>query len=139
MSIVDSMYIIKKTIDRSLNKVAKDSGLTLNEIRVLLFLYENEKFDIASDIVEELMISKAHVSLSVEELAKKSYIEKVRSKEDKKKVHLKINNNAKEVLDLLDIEIKKLKENLLKDISDKDVLAFKETLKKIIENTKYMK
>lgn len=139
MSIVDSMCVLKKVIDKSLNKVAKESGLTLNEVRVLLFLYENEKFDIASEIVDGLLISKAHVSLAVDELTKKGYIEKLKLKEDKKKIHLKIKRNAREVLDLLDVEIEKLKENLLRGISDEDALIFKETLKKAIDNTKYMK
>lgn len=136
MSLFEDLHILTKIIDRPLNEIAKKTNTTLNEIRVILFLHENEKFDIASEIVERLMISKAHVSVSVEELVNKNYIEKKQDEKDKKKFHLKLTNNSKEIIDLLDVEIDKLKKELTKDISQQDVEIFKKTVKKIIQNTK---
>lgn len=72
MSLLQDIQVLKKIIDNPLNKIAKETNLTVNEIRVILFLYENEKLDLASEIVEKLMISKAHVSVSVESLVKKN-------------------------------------------------------------------
>ena len=136
MSLLEELQVLKKIIDNPLSKIAKEVNLTVNEIRVLLFLYENEKLDIASEIVEKLMISKAHVSVSVESLVNKNYIEKVQDCKDKKKFHLKLTNNSKGILDLLDVEIEKLKEILLKGISEQEKEGFINTLKKIIQNTK---
>lgn len=136
MSILEDLHILKKIIDNPLNKIAKETDLTTNEIRVLLFLYENEKFDIASDIVEKLMISKAHVSVSVETLVNKNYISKIRDSSNKKKFHLKLTSNSRKVLDLLDIEIEKLKKALLKEVGEQDREVFIKTLRKIIQNTK---
>ena len=136
MNLFEDLRVLNKIIDRPLDKIAKETNLTLNEVRVLLFLYENEKFDIASDIVEKLMISKAHVSVSVETLVNKKYIEKIQDNKNKKKFHLKITSNSKEILDLLDVEIEKLKKELTKDISKQDQEIFKETIKKIIQNTR---
>lgn len=136
MSLFEDLQVLNKIIDKPLNKIAKETNLTLNEVRVLLFLYENEKFDIASDIVENLMISKAHVSVSVETLVNKQYLERIQDDKNKKKFHLKITGNSKKILDLLDVEIDKLKKDLTKDISEEDEEIFKKTLKKIIQNTK---
>lgn len=136
MSLFEDLQVLNKIIDRPLNKIAKETNLTLNEVRVLLFLYENEKLDIASEIVEKLMISKAHVSVSVETLVDKKYIEKIQDNKNKKKFHLKITRNSKDILDLLDVEIEKLKKDLTKDISKQDEEIFKKTIKKIIQNTK---
>lgn len=136
MSLFEDLQVLNKIIDRPLNKIAKETNLTLNEVRVLLFLYENEKLDIASEIVEKLMISKAHVSVSVETLVNKKYIEKIQDNKNKKKFHLKITRNSKDILDLLDVEIEKLKKDLTKDISKQDEEIFKKTIKKIIQNTK---
>ena len=138
MSLLEDMHVLKKIIDNPLNKVAKMTNLTVNEIRVLLFLYENEKFDIASDIVERLMVSKAHVSVSVESLVNKKYIERVQDTKDKKKFHLKLTHNADIILKLLDEELEKLKSSLLRGISVKDREIFVNSLKKIIQNTRNM-
>lgn len=136
MSLFEDLHVLSKIVDKPLDRIAKETDLTLNEVRVLLFLYENEKFDIASDIVERLMISKAHVSVSVEKLLNKGYVEKIQDKKDKKKFHLKITNNSQKILNLLDVEIEKLKKELIKDISEQDIEIFKNTIKKIVQNTK---
>lgn len=136
MSLLQDIQVLKKIIDNPLNKIAKETNLTVNEIRVILFLYENEKLDLASEIVEKLMISKAHVSVSVESLVKKKYIKKVQDDRNKKKFHLKLIDRSKEVIDLLDIEIEKLKNTLMRDVSLQDREIFINTLKTIIKNTK---
>ena len=82
------------------------------------------------------MISKAHVSVSVESLVKKKYIKKVQDDRNKKKFHLKLIDRSKEVIDLLDIEIEKLKNTLMRDVSLQDREIFINTLKTIIKNTK---
>jgi len=138
MSLLQDIQVLKKIIDNPLNKIAKETNLTVNEIRVILFLYENEKLDLASEIVEKLMISKAHVSVSVESLVKKKYIKKVQDDKNKKKFHLKLIDRSKEVIDLLDIEIEKLKNTLMRDVSLQDREIFINTLKTIIKNTKAM-
>ena len=136
MSLLQDIQVLKKIIDNPLNKIAKETNLTVNEIRVILFLYENEKLDLASEIVEKLMISKAHVSVSVESLVKKKYIKKVQDDRNKKKFHLKLIDRSKEVIDLLDIEIEKLKNTLMRDVSLQDREIFINTIKTIIKNTK---
>lgn len=134
MSLFEDLRVLNKRIDKPLDKIAKETNLTLNEVRVLLFLYENEKYDIASDIVEKLMISKAHVSTSVEKLLHKGYIEKIQDKENKKKFHLKITSHSKPILDLLDVEEAKIKKILGKNVTKEEFEIFTNTIKKIIQN-----
>ena len=112
--------------------------MTVNEIRVLLFLYQNEKLDIASDIVEKLMISKSHISFSVESLKNKGYIEKVLDTQNKKKLHLKLTNKAEKIVNLLDNEQNKLKDTLLQNIDEQEKKQFKDTFEKILKNAKNM-
>ncbi len=136
MSLFDDMHVLKKIIDNPLNQISRETGLTVNGIRVLLFLYSNEKYDIASDIVAQLMISKAHVSISIDELVKENYLKRVQDNKDKKKIHLKLTHQSKEVLDLVIVEVDKIKNKITKDIKNEDMEIFKKTLKKIIQNTK---
>lgn len=136
MKIIDDILILKKVIDKAFIRISKEAQLTLNELRVLLFLYENDKFDLASEIVQELMISKAHVSVSIDELVKKKYLKRISDENDKKKNHLKLTNKASKILEQIDVETNHLKQELLKNISNEDMETFKHTIKTIIQNTK---
>lgn len=136
MNLLENTQIFKKLIDTSFLKISKEIDLTVNEIRVLLFLYQNEKLDIASDIVEKLMISKSHISFSVESLKNKGYIEKVLDTLNKKKLHLKLTSKAKKVVNLLDNEQNKLKDTLLQNIDEQEKKQLKDTFEKILKNAK---
>ncbi len=87
MTFLEDTQVLKKIIDNLFSKVSKKTDLTINEIRVLLFLYQNKDLDIASSIVENLMISKSYVSSSVEALNNKNYINKIQDSKDRKKFH----------------------------------------------------
>lgn len=136
MNFLENTQILKKIIDNSFLKISKETDLTVNEIRVLLFLYQNEKLDIASDIVEKLMISKSHVSFSVESLNNKNYIEKVQDNKDKKKFHLKLTNKSDQIIKLLENEEVQLKDILFQNIDEDEKKIFKNTFEKILENAK---
>lgn len=136
MNLLENTQIFKKLIDTSFLKISKETDLTANEIRVLLFLYQNEKLDIASDIVEKLMISKSHISFSVESLKNKGYIEKVLDTLNKKKLHLRLTSKAKKVVNLLDNEQNKLKDTLLQNIDEQEKKQLKDTFEKILKNAK---
>ena len=136
MNFLENTQILKKIIDNSFLKISKETDLTVNEIRVLLFLYQNEKLDIASDIVEKLMISKSHVSFSVESLSNKNYIEKVQDNKDKKKFHLKLTNKSDQIIKLLENEEVQLKDILFQNIDEDEKKIFKNTFEKILENAK---
>ncbi len=136
MNFLENTQILKKIIDNSFLKISKETDLTVNEIRVLLFLYQNEKLDIASDIVEKLMISKSHVSFSVESLSNKNYIEKVQDNKDKKKFHLKLTNKSDQIIKLLGNEEVQLKDILFQNIDENEKKIFKNTFEKILENAK---
>lgn len=138
MNLLKNTQVFKKLIDTSFLKISKETNLTVNEIRVLLFLYQNEKLDIASDIVEKLMISKSHISFSVESLKNKGYIEKVLDTQNKKKLHLKLTNKAEKIVNLLDNEQNKLKDTLLQNIDEQEKKQFKDTFEKILKNAKNM-
>lgn len=138
MNLLENTQVFKKLIDTSFLKISKETNLTVNEIRVLLFLYQNEKLDIASDIVEKLMISRSHISFSVESLKNKGYIEKVLDTQNKKKLHLKLTNKAEKIVNLLDNEQNKLKDTLLQNIDEQEKKQFKDTFEKILKNAKNM-
>ena len=136
MSLLEEAQVLKKVMDNLLYDVSKKTDLTVNEIRVLLFLYQNEKCDIASSIVENLMISKSHVSASVENLKNKEYIKKIQDIKDRKKFHIKLTKKAESILTSIAQEQEELREELFDGIDAKEKRQFLKTFRKILKNAK---
>lgn len=126
-------------MDNLFYKVSKKTDLAVNEIRLLLFLHQNKELDIASEIVENLMISKSHVSYTVEKLKNKGYIIKVQDEKDKKKFHLKLTEKADNILKIIKSEQNKLNDISFKDITENEKKQFIQTFNKILNNTKNLK
>lgn len=85
------------------------------------------------------MISKSHVSYTVEKLKNKGYIIKVQDEKDKKKFHLKLTEKADNILKIIKSEQNKLNDISFKDITENEKKQFIQTFNKILNNTKNLK
>ena len=139
MKFLEDIQVLKKAMDNLFYKVSKKTDLAVNEVRLLLFLHQNKELDIASEIVENLMISKSHVSYTVEKLKNKGYIIKVQDEKDKKKFHLKLTEKADNILKIIKSEQNKLNDISFKDITENEKKQFIQTFNKILNNTKNLK
>ena len=139
MTFLEDIQVLKKAMDNLFYKVSKKTDLAVNEIRLLLFLHQNKELDIASEIVENLMISKSHVSYTVEKLINKGYIIKVQDEKDKKKFHLKLTEKADKIIKIIKSEQNKLNDISFKDITENEKKQFIQTFNKILNNTKNLK
>ncbi len=139
MTFLEDIQVLKKAMDNLFYKVSKRTDLAVNEIRLLLFLHQNKELDIASEIVENLMISKSHVSYTVEKLKNKGYTIKVQDEKDKKKFHLKLTEKADNILKIIKSEQNKLNDISFKDITENEKKQFIQTFNKILNNTKNLK
>lgn len=72
--------------------------MTTAELDVLLFLANNPEFDRATDIVEKRYIVKSQVSTSINLLEKKGYLNRTYKENDRKTIHLVINDLAQNVI-----------------------------------------
>lgn len=80
----------QKAYSRQLEPVCKKWDLTRSEVDVLLFLYNNPRYDRAADIVTRRGMTKSHVSMSVASLADKGLLERQYSSADRRAAHLKL-------------------------------------------------
>ena len=78
----------KKIYSRQLDPVCRKWGLTRSEADVLLFLYNNPRYDRAADIVARRGMTKSHVSMSVTALVERGLLERQYSREDRRTAHL---------------------------------------------------
>ena len=117
--LLESGSAIKKAKDKFFEDVVKQFHLTGIELTVLLFL-KNSKFDTATDIVNELFIAKSYVSLSVNLLNTKGYIQKIQDKEDRKITHLKLTEKADEICKIANSKISELEDKLFSGLTEED-------------------
>lgn len=81
---------IRRLHDNMLKPLCEMYHLTLMEITIISFLYNNPGMDTAADIVELRMLSKGNVSQAVETLIEKSLLCRHQDKMDRRKFHLSL-------------------------------------------------
>lgn len=74
LSFWDLYSLFDKEYNSVIKEAAEKTGLTMNELGVLLFLSNNPSAKTASDIIRIKRATKSHVSLAVKELTKKGYL-----------------------------------------------------------------
>ena len=127
----------KKIVNFKLSEIAKNNNLSINEILILSYLYYSNK-NLATNITNDLGFTKSHVSLSINLLKKKGFIEKVRDTTNKKNIHIKLKQKAGDIVKQVLLEKENLFNKIKYNISDSDWVQFVTTLSKIEKNLKGM-
>lgn len=125
---------IKKMYDSLYDDLRIKYGLTMNEIMFLLYLDKNKMKNTAREIVEDLMVTKSHISKSVDSLARENIIIRVQDKYDKKIIRLYISQSADNLLNELRNREKLINKNITKGINNKDIDTFNRVLEQMQEN-----
>ena len=68
----------------------EEYGLTQLEADILLFLANNPQWDTARDIVEHRHLAKSHVSVGIDRLAERGYLERFVLPGNRKTLHLRL-------------------------------------------------
>ncbi len=96
--IFENLYANRELHAVLFGSICEEYDLTLTELLVLLFLDKSENGDTATDIVEELKITKSHVSASVRDLEERGYIEGGYEGRNRRTVHLRLCEKSKDVI-----------------------------------------
>lgn len=86
-------------LDKNLNRYFKQKKLKLNKLdfRILNILKENEYIS-ANEIAKNLDLSRPRITVSINELSNKGFIEINKDKNDKRKYNINITNKGDEYL-----------------------------------------
>ncbi len=133
MEIFNYSNFIKKIVEKAYSEITKQYILTNNEIAVISYLAAGNG-DTASDIVNDLLFSKSHVSLSVDSLAKKGIIVKVQDEQDKKIWHLLLTEKAGPVAERVFLREKEMEEIFFRGLSEEEKELFQKLTEKIVSN-----
>ena len=111
-------------------------SLSAAETDILMFLSNNPEFDTAAHISKIRKMPKSQVSLAVNSLCKKDLIEGIYSAENKKSIHLKVKNNASEIVSYGKKVQSEFSEMLFSGFSEEEKNEFSRLHLKIAENIK---
>ena len=125
---------IKKMYDSLYEDLKVKYGLTMNEIMFLLYLDKHQMKNTAREIVEDLMVTKSHISKSVDSLARDNIIIRVRDEFDKKIIRLYISESADSLLNELKEREKWIMKNITAGISKEELETFNKVLEMMQKN-----
>lgn len=122
-----AMRDITRLQTRQYRSIGNDYGITAVDVSILLFLHNNPTKDSASDIVELRRIPKGNVSMSIDNLSSKGFIEVYPDTSDKRRKHIRLTEESSPV-----IERTLQMYRSFSDIFQFEDDAFMETMRKII-------
>lgn len=114
---------LRKAYGKYMDGIGEQYGLTRMEIDVLLFLYNNPGHDTASDLVELRSIAKSYVSMAVESLTRKHYLEQFPDGSDRRIIHLKIRKEAMDAVHAAKERQDTFLQNIFSGVSEADQQA----------------
>jgi len=132
----DAMARAQKGYTRLLEPICKKWNLTRNELDVILFLANNPDYDRATDIVQIRGLAKSHVSLSVSNLESRGLLERIADPADRRTVHLKLTERAKEITDVGCMLQKQFMDYLHQGVTEEQLELMRLCAERVYENIK---
>lgn len=137
-TIAKMTYILKK-YNSMFDYLLEKYHMTQIEVDTLLFLANNPEYNHAKDIVDIRGISKAHVSIAIDKLVKKGWIERVCDPNNRRCNIIKLTSHSNEVV----IELQKIQKQFFIDayteLNEQEENQYEYTVDKIYNNLRGMK
>lgn len=129
-----SLQIITRLFEKHGKQACDLLELNMTEMRVLMFLINNPDKDTASDIVNLFFFPKASVSIAIDTLIKRGYLERLTDKNDRRRIHLNI---IKDVAMLKEIFVS-LKDNFFSQLftgfTEEEINQYQKFNERIVNN-----
>lgn len=126
--------LYKKLSEVVYKPVTNDYGLSMFDIKLLLFLKEHDMYDTARDIVEIHYLTKSYVSKAIEALIVKGYLKRKPDMHDRRCIHLEIQEKALPVIDYVKAKQKELIEILFNGLTGEERSIIRGIAEKISSN-----
>ena len=132
LSFWDLYSLFDKEYNSVIKEAAEKTGLTMNELGVLLFLSNNPSAKTASDIIRIKRATKSHVSLAVKELTKKGYL--TQHPEKGRNIRLEVTPRAEPLVAVGRQKQRDFLNQICRGFSDTEIAALKTCFERIAAN-----
>lgn len=136
LEMMSNSSYIEKLYEKSFCNIRNTYGVSQLELDILGFLKNNPQVDTASDIIKYRMLPKANVSLAVEQLIQRGYLQRQQDADDRRKIHLSILPEAEELVDAILKTQKIFLETLFGDFSPEERKQYMKMNHRIFRNVK---
>lgn len=133
---LELMPLLKEGYTKAVSDVYTNYRLTAAEFDVLMFLANNPEYTRAVDIVERRGIVKSQVSLSINSLVAKGYLQRVQDDKDHRSVHVYVCERAKDIIQEGREAQAFFTDQLLRDLGCEEQERMRRDIKRLVENLK---
>ena len=95
-------------------------GLTQMEYDILMFLHNNPQYNTAAEIVKIRKSTKSHVSTSLKNLESKGLVERIQSKDNKKRIEIALLDQAEIIIEAGLNTQKEFAHNVLRGLTEEE-------------------
>ncbi|MPN14653.1 hypothetical protein SDC9_161980 [bioreactor metagenome] len=127
--------MILKLFEERSQALGQQYGLSFFELGLLRFLDQRPSQDTASDVIALRRVPKANVSKAVERLIRKGLLIRLPDAADRRRIHLGLTPEAKELMPLFDQVISQTIGELFADFTPDEQLIYQQLNQRIIANT----
>ena len=124
----------KKLYDFIVKDVCEKYGLGRPELDIIAFLHGNSGMDVASDIVDYCILSKANVSQAVDRLIRKQLLVKVVDADDRRRIHLSLTETAAPIVEDFDRANELFRCVLVSGKSAEELAVYDEVSRRMADN-----
>ena len=111
-----------QTFEKKLNLALMYSGLRIPQFRAMIFLEKSGKITV-SDLSRYLNVTRATMSVLVNQLLKAKIVESIENPKDKRSFYIKLTDAGMSRLALAKSEVQLVEENISKNFSNETVAA----------------
>ena len=128
----------KKLVEERYTKIRQKYDMKKAELEILYFLSHCGEQNTSTDIHHQLMMTRGHISQSVDSLCRRNYIAAIPDQHDRRYVHYEILEPAKEIVEEITKQREEMNKLILDGISEEEMRVFREVSAKIKKNIENM-
>ena len=134
----DEHKTITRYYEKKMSGVCEKHNLRQLEYDILMFLYNNPKYNTAADIVRIRKSTKSHVSTSLKVLEDRGLIERSVDSTNKKRVTIHLLQLASEVIEDGKWAQKEFAQDMFEGLTEEEIRVFMNIFQKVYNNAERM-
>ena len=124
----------RKFCNKQFTPLLEETGLSMREFHVLLFLINNPGYDTARDITEFRGLAKSQVSQAVELLCAKDLLQRMPDSTDRRVVHLTLTSTGQALAQQAQVLQSRCYSRLLAGFTPQEEAQFHALLSRVLDN-----
>ncbi|MDO5389565.1 MAG: MarR family winged helix-turn-helix transcriptional regulator [Eubacteriales bacterium] len=124
----------RKLMEEQIGEIRKKYDMKKAELEILYFLSRCDGHNTSTDIHDQLLMNRGHISQAVDSLCKRKFISAIPDERDRRYVHYILLDSAREIVRELSTQYEELNCKILDGISEEELEIFQSVAAKIRNN-----